>query len=364
MTFLMPLLFSFILCVILVPLTIKLANKFGFVDNPRSHKHPAVIHKRTLPRAGGVPIYIAVVISALVFAILTQKLMGVILGGLVLVFIGVLDDKYDIKSRYKLAAQIAAALIVVGSGIGISFIPNPVSAILGQGYDVFRLDAIKYTFDFLGPHSIVVIADLFALFWIVWVINMVNFSSGVDGQMPLIVLVALLVIFASTFNVSPNDPNETLVSVLSLVGAGATLGFLVFNFYPAKIFPGDSGSYFLGFLVAVCAILSGAKVGTALLVMAVPLIDGVFIVIRRILSKKSPFKGDSGHLQHQLMKLGWGQRRIALFYFLVCVILGVLALSLHSIEKLFALLVVIIIIVGALLWLNMNLSRNLLNRFK
>lgn len=364
MTFFIPLVLSFLLCVILVPITIKLANKFGFVDNPKSHKHPAIVHKKTLPRAGGVPIYIAVVVSALIFGALTQKLMGIFLGGLVLVLIGVLDDKYDIKSRYKLLAQIAAALIVVGSGIGISFIPNPVSAILGQGYDVFRLDIIKYSFDFFGSHSIVVIADLFALFWIVWVINMVNFSSGVDGQMPLIVLVALLVIFASTLRFTPTDPAETIVSILSLVGAGATLGFLVFNFYPAKIFPGDSGSYFLGFLVAVCAILSGAKVGTAVLVMAVPLIDGVFIVIRRILSRTSPFKGDSGHLQHQLMKLGWDQRRIALFYFLVCVILGTLALSLHSVEKLFALFVVIIVIVGALLWLNMNLSRNLLNRSK
>lgn len=364
MTFLIPFLFSFLLCVILVPVTIKLANRFGFVDNPKSHKHPAIVHKKTMPRAGGVPIYIAVVAGALIFGALTQKLTGIILGGLVLVFIGVLDDKYDIKSRYKLIAQIAAALIVVGSGIGISFIPNPISAILGQGYDVFRLDTLKYTFDFLGPHSIVIIADLFALFWIVWVINMVNFSSGVDGQMPLIVLVALLVIFASTFRFSPSDPGETIVSILSLVGAGATLGFIVFNFYPAKIFPGDSGSYFLGFLVAVCAILSVAKVGTAMLVMAVPLIDGVFIIIRRLLSRTSPFKGDSSHLQHQLMKLGWGQRRIALFYFLVCVILGILALSLHSIEKLFALFVVIIVIVGALLWLNMNLSRNLLNRSK
>ena len=364
MNFLMPLLFSFLLCVILVPITIKLANKFGFVDNPRSHKHPAIVHKKTLPRAGGVPIYIAVVVSALAFTMSTQKLMGIVLGGLVLIIVGVLDDKYDIKSRYKLLAQVVAALIVVGSGIGITFIPNPVSAVLGQGYEVFRLDTIKYSFDFFGTHSILILADLFALFWIVWVINMVNFSSGVDGQMPLIVLVTLLVIFASTLKFTTTDPSELLVSILALIGAGATLGFLVFNFYPAKIFPGDSGSYFLGFLVAVFAILSGAKVGTALLVMAVPLIDGVFIIFRRLLSRTSPFKGDSGHLQHQLMRLGWGQRRIALFYFLVCAILGILALSLHSIEKLFALLVVIIVIVGALLWLNMNLSRNFLNRSK
>ena len=274
-----------------------------------------------------------------------------------MVLIGLLDDKYDIKSPLKLLLQAAAALIVVGSGIGINFIPNPLSAILGQGYEVFRLDTIRFSFELFGPHSILVLADLAALFWIVWVINMVNFSSGVDGQMPLIVFTALLVIFAATLRFTGTDPSQIAVSNLAMIGAGATLGFLVFNFYPAKIFPGDSGSYFLGFLVAVCAILSGAKVGAAILVMAVPLTDGVLTVIRRVVSGRSPFTGDKQHLQHQLMKLGWGQRRIALFYFFACVILGGLALSLHSVEKLFAGFVVIIIIIGGLLWLNTSLSQ-------
>lgn len=359
MTFLLPFAVAFLICVLLVPLTIKIANRFGFVDNPKIHKHPAVIHKTTLPRAGGLPIYIATVAGILLFVPVTQKIAGVILGGLFLILIGLLDDKYDIGSPLKLLGQVVASLIVIGGGVGINFIPNPLSAILGQGYEVFRLDAIRLSFDFFGPHSILLLADLAALFWIVWVVNMMNFSSGVDGQMPLIALTALLVIFAAAQRLTGTDPHQIAVSNLALIGAGATLGFLMFNFYPAKIFPGDSGSYFLGFLVAVCAILSGAKVGAAILVMAVPLTDGVLTIIRRIVSGKSPFKGDRQHLQHQLMKLGWGQRRIALFYFFACVILGALALSLHTVEKLFAGFVVIIIIVGGLLWLNMSLSQKL-----
>lgn len=142
-----------------------------------------------------------------------------------------------------------------------------------------------------------------------------------------------------------------------MIGAGSTLGFLVYNFYPAKIFPGDSGSYFLGFLIAVVAIISGAKIGTAILVMLVPLIDGVFTILRRIAQGKSPFSGDRKHLHHRLLELGWGQRRIALFYWLLCAILGAAALFLASSEKVLAGFVIAVVILGGLIWLNMNLPQ-------
>ena len=279
-----------------------------------------------------------------------QKLTGILLGGFVLIILGLIDDIRDLKSSLKLIIQIVAALVVVGSGVGIAFITNPFNGVV-------RLDSMRIIFDLLGQHSILVWADLLALLWIVWVINMVNFSSGVDGQMPGIVFITLIVIFAASLRFFPTDPNQIIVSNLAIIGAGATAGFLLLNFYPAKIFPGDSGSYFLGYLVAVIAILSGAKVGTAILVMAIPLIDGVFTIIRRVASGKSPFLGDKKHLHHRLMELGWGQRRIALFYWLLCAILGAAALSLNSTGKLFAGILAAVIILGGLLWLNMNLPQ-------
>jgi UDP-GlcNAc:undecaprenyl-phosphate GlcNAc-1-phosphate transferase len=250
-------------------------------------------------------------------------------------------------------------VVVVAGGVGIVFITNPFFAIgnFGGWGEVIRLDSLRFVFNFLGTHSILILADIFALFWIVWVINMVNFSTGVDGQMPGIVVITLFVIFAVTLRFIADDPSQILVARLAVIGAGATVGFLIFNFYPARIFPGDSASYFLGFLIAVLAIGSGAKVGTAILVMAVPLIDGVFTITRRLLSGKSPFLGDRGHLHHQLMKLGWGQRRISLFYWLVCAILGAVALGLHSTQKLFAGVFIVTIVIGGLLWLNINLSQ-------
>lgn len=356
MNFVLAFMIAFFWSLILTPISIVFARKFRLVDDPKVRKHPATIHKKITPRAGGVALFLAFFLTSLALIPFSKQLFGILAGGLVLVLVGILDDKYDLKSPVKLTGQILAALVVVGSGIGISFITNPLY-FLGSTDSVIRLDTLRWSFDFFGPHSIIILADLFALFWIVWVINMVNFSTGVDGQMPGIVLVSLIVIFIASSRYFGVDTNQLIVSRIALIGAGATLGFLIYNFYPAKIFPGDSGSYFLGFLVATAAIISGAKVGTAILVMAVPLIDGVFTVIRRIASRHSPFSGDRKHLHHRLLELGWGQRRIALFYWLLCAILGTIALILPAVEKLFAGVVVAIIILGGLLWLNMSLPQ-------
>lgn len=360
MTLVFPFVFSFLTSLILGPITIFLAKKYGIVDDPKKHKHPAILHSRIIPRAGGLPIFLAFLATTVLALNLSKQIIGVILGGLLLVVVGIIDDRYDLKNSYKLFFQILAASVVVASGIGITFITNPFLVFDSSGFGlgpIIHLDLWRISFNFLGQHSILVLADIFALFWVVWVINMVNFSSGVDGQMPGIVFVALMVIFVASLRFFPTDPNQLIVTQLALAGAGATLGFLVYNFYPAKIFPGDSGSYFLGFLVAVLAILAGARVGTAILVMAVPLIDGVFTIAKRIISGRSPFLGDRNHLHHRLLELGWGQRRVALFYWLLCAILGLIALTLSPAEKIFAGVVIAIIVLGGLLWLNMTLPQ-------
>lgn len=357
----MSLLFTFLIafgsCLILVPITIKFAERFGVVDDPKKRKHPALLHNKITPRAGGLPIFIAFAVSAVIFAGFSKEIVGILIGGTILVLAGVLDDKYDLKTPYKFAAQILAALIVVAFGVGISFITNPFNIIGGIGLgEVIRLDSLRVVFHVLGTHSIYVWADIFALFWIVWVINMVNFSAGVDGQLGGIAFIALFVIFAVSLRFSFSDPSQITVSKLAVSGMGATLGFLIFNFAPAKIFPGDSASYFLGFLIAVLSILSGAKVGAAILVMAIPLLDGVFTVLRRITEGKSPFSGDRKHLHHRLLELGWSTRKVALFYWLLCAILGAAALTLSANQKLYAAILAAIIILGGLLWLNMNLQ--------
>ncbi len=351
----LPFIIAFCISVVLVRFTIGFALRVGLMDNPKKRQHPASLHKKSIPRAGGIPIFLTFLICALALVPFSKALVGILLGGAILVIVGVIDDKFDLKSSYKFLGQILAALVVVGSGIGISFITNPLH-IFGQFTPVVMLDSWRIAFDFFGAHSIVVWADLFALFWIVWVINMVNFSSGVDGQLGGIATVTFMVIYAASLRFFPTDPNQIIVVRLALIGAGATLGFLVYNFFPAKIFPGDSGSYFLGFLIAVLSILSGAKVGTALLVMAIPLIDGVFTIVRRVAEGRSPFMGDRKHLHHRLLEIGLSQRSVSLFYWLLCAILGAIALLLPQDEKLFAGVFAAIIILGGILWLNTNLQ--------
>lgn len=339
MTFLMTLAFT--------PVVIKFANKFSLVDNPLIRPHPAHVQGRIVPRAGGLAVYLAILTSLLISFPLEKHLIGIILGMSLLLFIGLLDDKLTNFSPYwRLAGQILAAAIVVLSGVGINYITNPFGGII-------LLDTIIIPFDFWGTHKIILIADLVALIWIVWVMNMINWSKGVDGQMPGIVFVTALFLGLLSYRLYLNgDPQQLNVAKISFIIAAASLGMLVFNWHPAKIFPGFSGSTILGFLIATVAILSGGKLATAGLVLLVPATDFIYTFIRRILQGHSPVWGDRGHLHHKLLDLGLSHQHIALFYILGSVILGVLALNLSSKGKLFAALLIGITILGAILWLN------------
>ena len=200
-------------------------------------------------------------------------------------------------------------------------------------------------------HSILVWADLFAIFWIVWCMNMVNWSKGVDGQMPGFVAISAFVLGLLSFRfLTAGDPRQWTTAVLAGITAGAFLGFLPFNFFPQRIMPGYGGGTLAGYLLAVLSILSEAKVGTAILVLGIPMIDAFYTMGRRVWAGKSPFWYDRGHLHHRLLDIGWGRRRIALFYWGVSVILGVIAFFLNSSQKLFAILLVAVILGGIILW--------------
>jgi UDP-GlcNAc:undecaprenyl-phosphate GlcNAc-1-phosphate transferase len=347
---LLPFLLSFLITLLATPLTIKLATKYKLVDNPKLRPHPAHIQERTVPRAGGLPIYLGILFAILIFIPIDKHILGILLGTLVLLIMGLLDDKLKNFSPYKrLFLQLFAVSIVVSAGIGISFIANPLGGF-------FRLDQVVIPFNLLGPHRIIPIADLLAFFWIVWVMNIVNFSKGVDGQMPGIILVAALTIGVLSLKLfSHGDPNQFTIAQLSFITAGAAAAFLIFNWYPSKIYPGFSGSNILGFMIAVLSILSGAKVATALLVLLIPTVDFIYLVFRRILSGRSPVLGDRNHLHHKLLDLGWSHRQISLFYITSCAILGTLAAILPNNEKTFTVVGAGAVILGIILWLQFYL---------
>jgi UDP-GlcNAc:undecaprenyl-phosphate GlcNAc-1-phosphate transferase len=243
----------------------------------------------------------------------------------------------------RLAFGLLACLCVVAGGIGIAFISNP----FGQ---VFKLDQPQIPFFLLGKlRHIWVLADLFALLWILGLINFVNWSKGVDGQLPGIVVIAAITIGISSFRYSA-DITQWPVAVLSFLTAGAFAGFLPFNFYPQKIMPGYGAGAIAGFMLAVLSILATAKVGTLFMVLGIPLIDACFVMIQRILKGKSPVWGDDQHLHHKLLKLGWGKRRIAIFYWIVTLTLGILALRLSPQGKLYTIIILILILGAFFLW--------------
>lgn len=338
---------AFLIAVILTPQVANLALKFGFVDRP-TRKHPAILHKRIVPRAGGVIFAAATVIPMLLFLPVEKRLIGLTIGVILAGIVGVLDDKFDLNPYLRLATNFIIAAAAVGTGIGIAFVTNPFDGII-------RLDQIVWHFNFFGPHSLIILADIFALFWIVWIMNMLNWSSGVDGQISGIILITAIILAILSLRFVPSDPSQITVTKLALITSAAAAGFLIYNWHPAKIFPGY-GVTVLGFLIASLAILSGAKVATALLVMAVPAADGLTTIARRIAKKQSPVWPDRGHLHHLFLKLGWSQKQIAVFYWTISLALGIAALNLKSAGKLFAILIVGVVVVGAVLWLNLILK--------
>jgi UDP-GlcNAc:undecaprenyl-phosphate/decaprenyl-phosphate GlcNAc-1-phosphate transferase len=235
---------------------------------------------------------------------------------------------------------------VVGSGIGIAFVTNP----LGGG--VWRLDQLQIPLYLFGSlHTIWVWSDIFALIWIVWCMNMLNWSKGVDGQLPGIVVIAAIVIGLLSLRFT-EDVTQWSVVILASITAGAYMGFLPWNFYPQKMMPGYGGGALSGYLLAVLSILSGAKLATLILVLGIPMIDAVYVMANRLHEKRSPVWGDRGHFHHKLMDLGWGKRRIAVFYWLVTLILGLVALQLNARQKTFTIVLLTLTFGGILLWVN------------
>lgn len=349
---------AFLVTTLAIPFTIALAKRFKLIDDPSFRPHPAHIQHRVVPRAGGLAIYLGIVTATLIFLPMEKHLLGIILGITILLVTGIIDDRFLNFNPYaRLTLLFIAAGAAVGSGIGISFITNPFASLqtmpLWLNNSVIRLDGIVIPFGFFGLHKLILLADLFALFWIVILTQVINWSKGVDGQMPGITAVASLVLgFLSLKLFYQGDLNQLNIAKLAFITTGASLAFLVFNWHPAKIFPGFSGSTILAFMLAAVSILSGAKIATALLVLAIPAADFVYAIVRRVSKGQSPVWGDRGHLHHRLLNLGWSHQQISLFYILGSAMLGATALLASTEGKILAAVLSGAAFLGFVLWVN------------
>jgi UDP-GlcNAc:undecaprenyl-phosphate GlcNAc-1-phosphate transferase len=344
--------FTTLLATVLTPIVIRVYQKNKWIEDPAQKKHVKVLHEYPLTRGGGLVIFLSVLISSVLFLHVDRYLLAIILGALLLTIIGTIDDIFDIHPLTRLVSGFLAALLVVGSGIGIAYVTNP----LGPG--VINLSQPQLVFMSGGTlHSIWILADIFAIFFIIWNMNIVNWSKGVDGQMAGFVTVALIFIGLLSRRFI-DDPSQFNTMGLAFIVAGAFLGFLFWNFYPQRILPGYGAGSLAGYFLAVLAILSGAKLATTFMVLAVPTADAMFTIARRLKAGKSPFWGDRGHLHHKLMDvLGWGRRRIAVFYWGTSFMMGLLSLYLGTLGKIFTIIAVTLLVFGFLVWAKLQTTK-------
>ena len=328
--FLFPGLSAFVLSFLSTPIVIKLAGKLGIIDDPKKNKHPKVIHTYPIPRGGGIPIFIALLVGSLIFLPIDRHLIGILIGATILVVMGFLDDKYNLNPYLRLGLGFLAAAAPIASGIGISFISNPFGGIIDLNW---------------------LVSDLFAIFWITFLMNVVNMGAkGVDGQLSGVTIIAAITIALLSLKFSA-DITQWSVIILAAITAGAYLGFLPWHIFPQKIMPGYGGSTLAGYLLAVLSILSTTKVGVLLVVLGVPLIDTGYTIIRRIFSGKSPVLGDRGHLHHRLLDLGFSKSQVAILYWIITGALGVLALNLNTTSKLYTMVGIAVLLGGLIVWI-------------
>ena len=337
-------LLAFIVTFMATPYTIKLAHKVGAVDVPKDERR---MHKKAMPKFGGPAVILGFLISTIYLLIVMSmeksinlfgfeqygmKLLGMFLGILIISIVCIVDDIRTIKPRTKLLGQILAAVVAVIFGIRIG-------------------DISLASFNISGANEI--LSCIITIIWIVGVTNAINLIDGLDGLssgISVISSISLMIIFV--LNGSP------LVAIILITAlAGALVGFLPFNFAPAKTFIGDTGSNFLGFTLSIVSILGVAKTYTIavivlpIIVLALPIFDTIWAIIRRVIKGKSIkaiFKADKGHLHHRIIAKGFNQKQAVLILYGISAVFGIFAVILidSGIWKALSFLLMIIVAIG------------------
>lgn len=322
---------SGIIAFALTPIVKNVAYRIGAIDVPKDDRR---MHKVPIPRLGGLAVFFGFLLSVLLFLPIDMPLQGILLGSVVIVILGVIDDVIALKASIKLVVQILAALIVVFHGTTIDMISNP---------NIFS-DRMYLS---LGVWSIPI-----TVIWIVVITNAVNLIDGLDGLSVGVCTIASLSILVIATTVS-----EFSIVMLMAALSGACLGFLPYNINPAKIFVGDTGATFLGFILAAVSIQGMFKTYAVLsfavpfLVLGLPIFDTLFAIFRRLLHGQSPMKADRGHVHHRLIDMGFSQKQSVLILYLMSGMLGISAVVLTTSGAIRALLfvfsLIIAIIIGA-----------------
>lgn len=316
------------------------AYRFGIIDVPTGGRK---IHTRPVALLGGVAVISSVLLTAWIASpelfggyLLPKHLIGVSVASLLLLCGGALDDRLNLPPLAQFFFPVTATLVIIASGMGIDYITSPFGGVFYL--DHWNIEVLRWG----GvPYSITVWADLFTLTWLLIMMYTTKFLDGLDGLVSGIAVIGLVIIAVLSYSATVGQPETGL---LALIAAGAFIGFLFFNWHPASIFLGESGSLFAGFILGVLAIISGGKIATTLLIVGIPLLDVVWVVARRVLiEKRSPFQADRKHLHLRLIDAGLSQRQAVGLLYALTVVFGCSALVLQGDEKVIAFIVLAIV---------------------
>ena len=331
-----------VVALISTPVVRSLAFRIGAVDVPKDGRR---MHDHPIPRMGGLAIFFGFLLSVLVFLPLSLQLRSMLLGAVVIVILGIFDDIYALSAKLKFVVQIAAALIAVLGGNQITVLSN-INVFSSEPY--WELGWLSY------PISVL---------WIVAITNAVNLIDGLDGLACGVSTISSMTLLVIALNVSEPD-----VAVLTAALAGACIGFLPYNLNPAKIFMGDTGSTFLGFVLATVSIQGLFKFYTIFsfavpfLMLALPIFDTCFAILRRVSKGQSPMAPDRGHIHHRLIDMGFSQKQAVAVLYVISAILGLSAVVLTTNGTVRAMLFLVALCVAGgmagMIFLNHNNNNN------
>jgi len=332
MIYLYIFLIAFVLTAILTALVRKIALYFNIIDRPNLVVGSRKIHSQAIPLLGGLAIFIAY-FSVLFWQsdyflagnLAWPQLLGFFSGAILLVIGGFLDDKYNLSAKIQIIFPLLAILAVILGGVEIAKITNPFGGIINL-------------------QSLVVVSPLLIIFWLLGMMYTTKLLDGVDGLVSGVGAIGGIIIFLFTLTTRYYQPD---IALAALILTATCLGFLLFNFNPAKIFLGESGSLLLGYILGVLAIISGGKIAIALLVMGIPVLDVIWTIVRRLIKGKNPFKNpDKQHLHYRLLDLGLSQRQTVLVFYSLSLLFGLGGLFLQSRGKFWALVALLLIMLA------------------
>ncbi len=298
---------SLIISYLLTPLVKKMANAINGFDHPSKRR----INTKSIPNTGGIAIFTAFIISYFLFNDHSLSTYGIMFGATFIFILGLIDDIFEISPLVKLLGQIGAASILIYYGIQINFITNPLGGMIYLGYFSFPV----------------------TILWVVGITNTVNLIDGLDGLAAGISIIATMTLFAVAM-----QEYRLIPAVLAIALAGSLSGFLKYNFHPAEIFMGDSGSMFTGFILAAISATGALKSAAAvtivvpILALGVPIFDTIFAIIRRVYHNKPIGEADRGHIHHRLIALGWSHRQAVIIVYGSSLMLGATALIINGLN--------------------------------